>query len=269
MVILLGYLASILMGISLGLLGGGGSILNVPILVYLFKINPLAATHYSLFIVGLTSLVGGHSYFKNKEVNFKVGLNFAIPSFFGVYFSRSYILPYIPDIIFERESFLFTKPLLMMLTFSIIMVLASLKMLRQSQSVKETNSKSVMHVRSYGLMVGLITGFVGVGGGFLIIPALVVMMNLPMRVAVGTSLVIIASNSMIGFIGGFKANTEIDWFFLIKLSALSITGLFVGKKISNKISEKKVKIIFAYLVLLMGLFIFTDQILKIVKLNLF
>lgn len=193
---ILGYIASILMGLTLGMIGGGGSILTVPILVYLFQINPVIATAYSLFIVGLTALVGGGFYLKKGEVDLKTGF-VAIPSFIGVYLTRAYVMPQLPDPVFTIASISFAKPLLIMIVFAVLMVAASLSMIKSKtsnvSSPKEMKALNRLILISLeGLVVGAITGFVGAGGGFLIIPALVILVGLPMKIAVGTSLFIIA-----------------------------------------------------------------------------
>ncbi len=262
---LIGYIASIFMGLALGMIGGGGSILTVPILVYLFEINPITATGYSLFIVGSTALVGGLFYLKKGEVDLKTGFIFAVPSFIGVYLARAFIVPNLPDPAFTLGSLAFPKPLLIMLVFAILMLAASVSMIR----VKKENAKGAalspasrfLLIALEGLLVGAVTGFVGAGGGFLIIPALVVLVGLPMRIAVGTSLFIIATKSLIGFVGDLQQkNQHMDWQLLFSISAIAIAGLFIGMAVSKKVSEKGLKKGFGYFVLMMGAFILIDQI---------
>ncbi len=261
-----GYIASIFMGLSLGMIGGGGSILTVPILVYLFTINPVLATAYSLFIVGLTALVGGVSYLKKGEVDLKTGLIFAVPSFIGVYMTRAYLVPQLPDPVFSIGEQAISKPLLIMLVFAVLMVVASLSMIKAKKPVaspKEFSAKSrFLLISLEGLVVGGITGFVGAGGGFLIIPALVLLVGMPMKIAVGTSLFIIAAKSLLGFIGDIQHQAYIDWKLLFTVSGIAIAGLFIGMSVSKKISEKTLKKGFGYFVLIMGAFILYDQIKK-------
>jgi uncharacterized membrane protein YfcA len=266
-----GYIASVFMGLSLGLIGGGGSILTVPILVYLFAINPITATAYSLFIVGITALVGGASYLKKKEVDLKTGFIFAIPSFIGVYLTRAYVVPNLPDPVFTLAAVTVSKPLLIMSVFSVLMLLASYSMIQSKGAKPEQKSKSspmspikkIILIIIEGFVVGGVTGFVGAGGGFLIIPALVILVGLPMKIAVGTSLFIIAAKSLIGFIGDLQQQSSVDWQLLITISAISLIGLFVGMQLSKKISEKTLKIGFGYFVLIMGAFILVDQVSKL------
>lgn len=261
---LFGYIASIFMGLSLGMIGGGGSILTVPILVYLFAINPVLATAYSLFIVGLTALVGGGFYLKKGEVDLKTGLIFAVPSFLGVYTTRAYVVPQLPDPVFTLGSHAISKSLLIMLVFAVLMVAASISMIK-SKKVSAVEKAKVSSVNRFllisleGLVVGGITGFVGAGGGFLIIPALVLLVGMPMKIAVGTSLFIIAAKSLLGFIGDVQHQAYIDWKLLITVSGIAIVGLFIGMSLSKKFSEKTLKTGFGYFVLIMGSFILYDQ----------
>ena len=266
---IIGYLVSILMGLSLGLLGGGGAILTVPILVYLFKINPILATAYSLFIVGITALFGGINYYRKNEVDLKIGVNFAIPSFIGVYLTRSFIIPNIPSTLFTIGTVSLTKPLLIMSVFSVIMLLASISMikLKENDANKSTNSngdqKYFSKILIQGFTVGCIAGFVGAGGGFLIIPTLVMVIGLPMKRAIGTSLFIIATQSLIGFLGDVQRQPTIEWNLLFKIASIALVGLFIGIYFSNKVSEKNLKKSFGYFVLTMGTLILIDQIRKL------
>lgn len=260
---LFGYLAAVFMGLSLGMIGGGGSILTVPILVYLFGVNPVLATAYSLFIVGSTALVGGWSYFKQDQVDLKTGFIFAIPSFVGVYLTRAFVVPHLPEEIFHLGGFVVTKPLLIMLVFALLMVAASISMIRPGRPKQShaVSSPAVIWalIGAEGLIVGGVTGFVGAGGGFLIIPALVVLVGLPMKMAVGTSLFIIAAKSLIGFVGDLRTGVHLDWQLLITLTIIAVVGLFLGMRLSKRVDEKTLKSGFGYFVLVMGTFILFDQ----------
>lgn len=264
---LLGYLAAIVMGLSLGMIGGGGSILTVPILVYLFQIDPIISTAYSLFIVGLTALAGGAVYYKKGDVDLKTGFIFAVPSFIGVYLTRAYVVPSLPDPVFNLASWPISKALLIMLVFAILMVAASISMIRSgtkstAQPKQLTAAQRILFISIEGLVVGGVTGFVGAGGGFLIIPALVLLVGLPMKIAVGTSLFIIAAKSLFGFIGDLQRHIDMDWKLLLTLSAIAILGLFVGTRLSTKVPEKSLKKGFGYFVLIMGTLILIDQLRK-------
>lgn len=264
---LLGYFASILMGLSLGMIGGGGSILTVPILVYLFGINPILATAYSLFIVGLTALVGGFSYLRKGEVDLKTGFIFAVPSFVGVYLTRAFAVPALPDPIVSINQMVISKPLLIMVVFAALMVAASISMIRVKKAARVkpelSGATKIALIGAEGLVVGAVTGFVGAGGGFLIIPALVLLVGMPMKRAVGTSLFIIAAKSLIGFIGDLQHQTQMDWRLLLTVVAIAVGGLFLGVMLSKRTPESTLKKGFGWFVLVMGIFILFDQIQKL------
>ena len=253
-----GYLSSIIIGVSLGLIGGGGSILTVPVLVYLFAVDAVAATAYSLFIVGLTSAVGSVSYFQKGLVNVKTAVIFGIPSIIAVFMTRAFIVPAIPSELFTVGNVVATKSHMLMLLFAVIMIAASYSMIRKvkAKSPEPTGPQKFNYplIVLEGVIVGLITGLVGAGGGFLIIPALVILSKLPMKEAVGTSLVIIAAKSLIGFLGE-GSETVINWPFLATVSIFAIIGIFIGMSLSKRIDGEKLKPAFGWFVLVMGIFI--------------
>lgn len=258
----MGYLASIFIGIALGLIGGGGSILTVPVLVYLFSVDAVLATAYSLFIVGTTSVVGSFSYFKKGLVNIKTAVVFGIPSIASVFLTRAFIVPAIPQEIFSIGNFTVTKSILLMLLFAVLMIFASYSMIKKDKPVtEETPQKQKFNyplILVEGTVVGILTGLVGAGGGFLIIPALVVLSKLPMKEAVGTSLVIIAAKSLIGFFGE-SSETAIDYIFLAKVTAFAIVGIFIGMALSKRINGAKLKPAFGWFVLVMGIYIIIKE----------
>lgn len=260
---ILGYLAAGLIGIALGLIGGGGSILTVPVLVYLFHVEPTLATAYSLFIVGTTSLVGGVRSAMRKMVDFRTAVVFAIPSFIAVYLTRRYLVPLIPDSIVTFGSFVLTKDIAIMIFFGLIMLAAAISMIRKK---KEEPSEDQPIQYNYpmivleGIVVGGVTGIVGAGGGFLIIPALVLFARLPMRMAVGTSLVIIAVKSLVGFLGDIGSGQHIDFRFIGIVSLIAIAGIFLGTYISRFIESRKLKSGFGWFVLVMGVYIIVSEV---------
>lgn len=254
---LFGYFGALIIGLVLGLIGGGGSILTVPILVYLLYINPVTATAYSLFVVGVSALVGAIRNIQKGLVDFRTAIVFAIPAFIAVYATRKYIVPAIPDELFTIGDFMVTKNIAIMLFFAIIMLVASISMITNK---RKDNDEATVIKYNYpliiieGFIVGVLTGIVGAGGGFLIIPALVLLAKLPMKKAVATSLLIIAIKSLIGFIGDVE-NLEIDWIFLLTFTAISIIGIFLGIYLSKFIEGKKLKKGFGWFVLVMGVYI--------------
>jgi uncharacterized membrane protein YfcA len=251
---LLGYFGALCIGLILGLTGGGGSILTVPILVYIMLINPITAAAYSLFIVGTTSAFGAFQNNKNKLVDFKKGFLFAVPSFIAVYITRRYLVKLIPEIIIENP-FVVTKSSFLMVFFAIIMILAAISMLKKKKTESiESKESSIIILIIQTFIIGIIIGLVGAGGGFLIIPSLVLFAKLPMKKAVGTSLFIIAMNSLIGFIGDVQ-NIAIDWIFLLTFTSISIIGIFMGIYLNKYVNEVQLKKGFAYFVLLMAVFI--------------
>lgn len=254
---ILGFVGALIIGIVLGLIGGGGSILTVPVLVYLLTINPVTATAYSLFVVGVSALVGAVKNMRKGLVDFRTAIVFAIPAFLAVYVTRKYIIPAIPDELFQVGDFLVTKNIGIMVLFAVIMLLASVSMIRKGKPKKDADGPVKFNypmILIEGLVVGVLTGLVGAGGGFLIIPALVLLAKLPMKKAVATSLLIIAIKSLIGFIGDVE-NLEIDWTFLLSFTAFSVGGIFIGTWLNNFIDGKKLKTAFGWFVLVMGVYI--------------
>ena len=255
----MGYIAALFIGISLGLIGGGGSILTLPVLVYLFGVSPVAATSYSLFVVGSTSLVGSFNNYRKGYVELKTAILFGLSSIVTVFIARKFIIPRIPDN-FSLAGYDMSFSFLTMILFALLMLGAAISMIKQKG--KHARSKNADHnfylLLLYGVIIGLITGFLGAGGGFLLIPALVLILGLPMKTAVGTSLLIIALNSMIGFIAD-TGQYDINWNLLIIISSISIAGVFIGGLLSKKIQGAKLKAGFGWFVLLMGIYIIIKE----------
>jgi uncharacterized membrane protein YfcA len=256
----IGYLVSILIGVSLGLIGSGGSILTVPLLVYLFKVSPLLATTYSLAIVGLSSIAGVISRLKQNLVDFKTIFIFGIPSIIGVFSSRKFLLPAIPEIIYNGTHLILTKSHFIMLFFATLMLVAAMSMILGKNKKEQ---EGILPVYGYSLMLvgfceGSLTGIVGAGGGFLIIPALVLLAKLPMKRAIATSLLIISIKSLVGFSGDLM-HTSVDWIFLSKLILLATMGILTGNYLNKKMDGAKLKKGFGYFVLAMSLIIIVEQ----------
>ena len=262
---LFGFLGALLIGVVLGLIGGGGSILTVPVLVYLFMKDPVIATAYSLFVVGTASLVGAFRNMQKGLVDLRTAIVFAIPAFIAVYVTRKYAVPAIPDSLFTAARFEVTKDIGIMLFFALIMLLASYSMIIDRKEKLEEAEVEVAYnyplIIIEGIVVGFLTGIVGAGGGFLIIPALVLLAKLPMKKAVATSLLIIAVKSLIGFLGDVQ-NIDIEWSFLGVFTGLSVLGIFLGIWLNKFVNGEKLKKGFGWFVLLMGVYIIFKEFTK-------
>ena len=262
---IIGYICATLVGVSLGILGSGGSFLTVPIMVYLFKINPVDATGYSLFVVGISSAIGGIKYVRRNLVDIKTALIFAVPSIVCVFLTRMFIMPAIPDTIFSSSLFILSKELFIMIFFAVLMIVVSYNMIRNGNfkepERKELQSMNYLWLVCIGFVSGLLTGIVGVGGGFIIIPALVLLAKVPVKMSVGTSLLIIAFNSLSGFLGEvLERNEMIDYKFLLLFTLLAVTGIFFGFSIALKKSPSQIKKLFGWFVLVMGLCVFVKEV---------
>lgn len=255
---IIGYILSSFVGVSLGLIGGGGSILTVPILVYVFGLGAEISTSYSLFIVGLTALAGSVNYYRNGLVNMKAAMIFSVPSLIAVFLTRKFVMPAIPDVVLNAGGFEYTKPMFIMTVFAGLMIAASVSMIRKTKTPDTSRLKPGHHyalIFLEGAVVGVLTGFVGAGGGFLIIPALVLLAGLPMKEAVGTSLLIIAIKSLLGFTGDISAGVNINWLFLSAVSVFTVAGIYAGSSLAKRIHGDKLKPAFGWFVLAMGIYI--------------
>ena len=256
---ILGYFFALIIGLIMGIIGGGGSILGVPIFVYLFDMNALTATTLSLFVVGVASAVGATGNAKQGNVDFKTVLLFGIPSVLSVIFVRKIILPHLPDPLFSIGTFPIEKNLFILVLFAALMLISSIKMIVGNQKIETTNqSPQYPMLVTQGIAVGMITGMIGAGGGFLIVPALVMLLNLEMKKAIGTSMMIISMNSLLGFLS--SQNTEINWQFLLIFTSIAVIGMLIGIQLAKKIDGKKLKPIFGWFVLMMGIYIIIKEI---------
>ena len=253
----IGYILAVFVGMTLGMLGSGGSILSVPILVYVMGIEPTLATAYSLFVIGTTSLVGGIHKAKQKLVDFYKVILFGIPAILSVFVTRKILVPRIPEIIFSTDNFILTKSILIMVVFAIVMIFASVRMIKpfKEKIVVEDVQLNYFKIALMGILIGLVSGFVGAGGGFLIVPTLLFFAKTPMKMAVGTSLFIVSAQSLIGFTGDIMSNQIIDWKLLEYFTLASIIGIFIGNFIAKKVEDEKLKTSFGWFVLAMGIYI--------------
>lgn len=261
----IGYICAALVGISLGVLGSGGSILTLPIMVYLLGINPVDATGYSLFVVGITSAIGGITYLKRGLVSFKAALVFAAPSIICVFLTRRFLVSRLPDVLISTPAFTLSKEVLILLLFAVLMIIASYNMIRNANLMQpETtgSDKQEYHLLiGVGIITGILTGILGVGGGFIIIPALVLYAKVSVRMSVGTSLLIIAFNSLAGFSEEIMQKHEvINYHFLLLFTLLSVAGIFIGFRLSLKLNATQLKKLFGWFILVMGIAIFVKEI---------
>ncbi|WP_370480314.1 sulfite exporter TauE/SafE family protein [Tamlana flava] len=257
-----GYIGALIVGVTLGLMGGGGSIIAIPILTYLFHINPITTTAYSLFVVGTSSSIGTFNNWKKGLIEYKVAVVFAIPAFLAVYIVRKYLMPLIPMKIITVNDFVITKDIAIMVFFAVIMIFSATSMIKKNKKLSTGNNSNHNNyplIISAGIVIGLITGVIGIGGGFLIIPALVLLLKIEMKKAVATTLFIIAIKSLVGFLGDL-GNTEINWRFLLVFTALSISGIFFGHYLSSYIKGANLKKSFGWMVLLVAFAILYKEI---------
>jgi uncharacterized membrane protein YfcA len=261
--IIVSYFLALLVGVTLGAVGSGGSILTLPILVYLVGLDPKIASGYSLFIVGVTALVGGFRSIYLKRIEYLAALVFGVPSIIAVLLTRSFVVPMIPDEMFSIGSFVVSRSLFLMLLFAVFMIVASISMIRPEKIASSGNEGPLKFnypvILIEGLVVGVLTGLVGAGGGFLIVPALVILSKMDMKMAVGTSLLIIAAKSLIGFLGDVKFGAAIDWPFLLIFTGLSTVGIFIGMIFAEKINPSKLKKGFGWFILVMGIYILVTE----------
>ena len=261
---LIGFFGAFLTGVVIGLFGGGGSILAVPIFVYLFKLNPVIATSYSMFVVGSSAAIGTLINLKKKLIEYKTAAIFTLPALISVFLTRRFLIPNIPDVLLSFESFDMTKEMGLMLFFSSIIMLSSVLVMKKSTTeitVITASEKSYVLLIFIGFGIGVLTGLVGAGGGFIIVPALVLFARLAIKQAVATSLMIITVNSLIGFCSDLSI-LKIEWNFLLLFTVLSILGIFVGTYISSYVRESTLKINFARFMIVMASVIIFKELLS-------
>lgn len=258
---IIGYVLAVFVGMTLGMLGSGGSILSVPILVYVMSIEPTLATAYSLFIIGTTSLVGGIQKVKQQLVDFKIVVLFGVPAVISVFITRKILVPKIPDILFSTDNFTLSKSIFIMVLFAVVMIFASIRMIKpfKEKLVVEGGKLNYYKLILFGILIGLLSGLVGAGGGFLIVPTLLIFAKKTMKIVVGTSLFIVSFQSLIGFMGDITENRIIDWKLLSLFTFASIIGIFIGNYISKKAEDEKLKTSFGWFVLGMGIYIISRE----------
>lgn len=241
-----GWAAMLLIGVLLGMLGGGGAILSVPMLVYVFGLGGALATAYSLFIVGATALLGSIPYVKAGQVSIRRAAAFAIPSILAVFIARRFALPALPEHLagLDKDRFL-------VVLFAVVMIAAGARMV-WGRVPSGARTVQVWSLMASGAAVGFISGLVGAGGGFLIVPALVILGGLEMKHAVGTSLLVIGVQSSVGFSGDVMAGTRMDWRFLFEAAALACGGAVLGFALARKVKGEHLRAGFGWFVLAMA-----------------
>lgn len=257
-----GYLAALIIGISLGMIGGGGSILTIPVLVYLFHIPPSEATGYSLCIVGFSCIAGAYKYFRRGHINFRAAFLFGITSIITVLLVRKFLLPIIPDLIYQNSYITITRSLFIMVLFANVMIIAAMQMLRSkpvAESAGATSAIPTIKALWRGIEVGLLTGLLGAGGGFIVIPVLVFSFRLRMKDAIGTSLLIIAMNTLSGFVGDLLHGQLYHLQLLIPLTVLAVSGTFIGRRLGESVPGDRLKKYFGWFILVMGCFIIIKE----------
>lgn len=255
------YLASVAIGLCLGLIGAGGSILTIPVLVYILKTDPVVSTVYSMFIVGICSLVGGILSFIKKLVDIKAAILFGIPSVGGVFIARKLIFPALPNQFFSIGSLAVSRDIFIMASLAVIMFFVSLKMLRKNISpgpVSNNSKKNPVLFLLQGLLTGIVTGLLGVGGGFLIVPGLLFWVKLPMKTAIGTTLIIISVNAAAGFATSYNS-VSIEWTVLTKFSIGAVVGILAGTKLSEKVKADHLKKLLGWLIILTSVYVLCRQ----------
>lgn len=258
---IIGYILAIFIGISLGLLGSGGSILTVPLLVYFFGVEPTIATSYSLLLVGSISGVGSIIRLRRGQVDLRIVAFFGISSVVTVFLSRLFLVPAVPDILLQIGNISLNKSTGLMMLFSILLFCSGVFVLKGPMQINQDNpaKPSAAILLVYGIGIGLITGFLGAGGGFLIVPVLMLLFRCPIHIAAGTSLAIITINMLLGFLGDI-GRVELDWNRLLILLVITLVGLILGQYLSQKINGKKLSRGFGWFLLTMSIFIMIMEI---------
>jgi len=251
-----GYCLSVFIGFSLGLIGGGGSILTIPVLVFFFKIDPVLATTYSLFIVGLTAISGSIHHYRMHHIDPKTFFLFGIPSVIVLFIVREWVLALIPLTIFHIGSLVLTKSLFIMIVFSVVMLIAGWSMIRKNSYALSKEKQSLTRLVIQGCITGAMTGFIGIGGGFIIVPSLVLFAGLPMKKAISTSLSIITINCLVGLLGNLEVAATLDYLFLLTFVVFAIIGILAGTWLIRFIPDKKLSPVFGWIILGMSIVVF-------------
>ncbi|HWB63130.1 MAG TPA: sulfite exporter TauE/SafE family protein [Chitinophagales bacterium] len=252
-----GYIGALCTGLVLGLMGGGGGLLAIPILVYLFGVEASVATGYSLFLVALTASSGAFQNIRKKMVDYHAAFYYGLPSVITLYIMRRYVMPAIPKALFTVGNYTVQKNQLILFALAIVMFAAAYKMITSDNDVitDEPHKANKLKLATLAVVIGSFLGLVGAGGGFLVMPSLIYFANLPPKKAVGTALVIVSVNSLIGFIGDLGTHTAFNWSFLLTFSFFSISGVFIGHYLAGFIHNHLLKKYFGWFILVVGIWI--------------
>lgn len=245
------YVIALLIGTSLGLIGAGGAIVAVPAFVYLGKIPATTASGYALFVIAIATLVGAAQYIRKGLVDWRSVLAFGATTLTSIAAVRKFVMPLLPSDI----------DTILMLAFAGVLTAAGTAMLRSQPKPHQGEPPHIARLTLLGLGIGILSGFLGVGGGFLMTPALVLWANLDMKKAVGTSLVLISSNGIAGALADLSTNANYDWPFLLTFTGLTTVGVFIGTVLSHRIDGERLKKGFGYFVITLGIAVLLRELL--------
>lgn len=262
--IIIGYILAIIIGLSMGIMGSGGSIMTLPIFVYLFHIDPSHALVYSLFTIGVTALLGSINHIKNKQIDYRSTFLFIIPSLLFIYLTKQLILPYIPTTFHFGKTDINSSQIIMFL-FAFVILSSSYAMINMNHESFSKNKLSYFKIMLTGAFIGLLTSLFGAGGGFIIVPALVVLLGNSIHQATSTSLFIIAINSIFGFLTNYIHFYDVNWTTLIIFTVITLIGLIIGIQIKPKLNSQKMKISFGYILGIIGFSIATIEMMHFIN----
>jgi uncharacterized membrane protein YfcA len=258
---ILGYLGALLTGLVLGLLGGGGAAVSIPILVYAFGVPASVATGYSLLIVAFTALLGTVQNIRLKLVRYSALIKCGLPALISIYIMRRFLIHSIPNVFFTVHGFVMTKNSFILLLLAFFMVLVARNMIVAAKpKTDEPEPAPYLLILIQSILIGLFTGLVGAGGGFLLIPLILSAEPMEFRNATATSLTLVTLNSFIGFLGDMQSNSQMDLTFLLAFMGCSIVGVLTGITIATRIDNKKLRLVFGYTMMVIAIYIIIREV---------
>jgi uncharacterized membrane protein YfcA len=259
---ILGYIGATLTGIVLGLLGGGGALLSIPVLVYLFHIEPQLATSYSLILIAISASSGAYQNIRKKLIDYNAALYYGIPSVISVYIVRRWVMPNLPKVILTIGDYKLDKNLFILIILAIVMFIAAYKMITAKNAGDDETEHKVDHWRLafFAVLIGAFLGLVGAGGGFLMVPALMYFANVHTKKAIGTSLLLVSINSFIGFAGDLRSHVQIEWPFFFTFLFFSIAGVLIGHYLATYIHNNRLRRYFGWFILITAVFIIAKEV---------